>query len=193
MSTKVFLFMGRPGAGKGVQSELLSKVLGYPIFSTGVRVREFAAEPTLLGKKIKEVSEEGGLVPFWFASYLFEEALFRLKDEEGIIFEGVGRKEPEARLFTEVNDWMGRDFKVIYLDTLEETVIERLKKRRATSGRTDDEGHKLQNRFDHYNAETVPALYFFRSLGRVIDINGEQTPQEVHAEIMEKLKPFLTQ
>ncbi len=179
--------MGRPGAGKGVQSELLSKKLNCAIFSTGSKVRHIAKQPTALGKKIAEVSNAGGLTPFWFASFLFEEALFTLADDESMIFEGVGRKLPEAKLFAEINEWLGRDYKIINLNASEATVTKRLEKRRETSGREDDAGDKLIHRFENYNLETVPALEFFRSIGKVIDIDGEPLPEVVFTEVLSKL------
>ena len=186
----LIIFMGRPGSGKGVQSEMLSKALGLPVFSTGAEVRKTALEDTLLGKRIKEISDIGGLTPFWFASYLFEKALFVLKDDESLIFEGVGRKLGEAQLFAEIASWLGRDFRVIYLEVCEETVGQRLEKRRETSGRPDDQGEKLENRFKHYNEETLPALEYFKSLGKVIEIDGEPDADTVHAHVLESSKPF---
>lgn len=191
MSINTFVFMGRPGAGKGVQSELLSKRLGLPIFSTGNRVREVSKQAHVLGRKVKEISESGGLTPFWFASFLFQEALFSKEEGTGMIFEGVGRKEPEARLFAEVHEWLGDDFRILYLNVSEKTVRERLEKRRAVEGRVDDVPEKITVRLENYERDTVASLAFFRSIGKVIDIDGESLPDAVHGEIMKKIGPFL--
>src|SRR3989344_3768759 len=125
-----FVLMGRPGSGKGKQSELLALKLEYKVFSTGNRVREIARQDSSLGHRIKDISESGGLTPSWFASFLFEETLLGLADNEAIIFEGVGRKEPEARLFAEICEWLWRGFLVIFLGVFEETILQRLNKRR---------------------------------------------------------------
>lgn len=179
--------MGRPGSGKGVQSELLNKHLGYKIFSTGSRVREISKADTPLGHKVAEVSNAGLLTPFWFASYLFEEAIFLLKTDEGIIFEGVGRKEEEAKLFTEINDWLGRDFRIIYLDVSENTAVERLKKRREIEHREDDKGDKLETRMESYTKYTIPALDYFKSMGKVIEVDGEPSEEIISENIMQKI------
>lgn len=188
MAVNTFVFMGRPGAGKGVQSELLSKELGAPVFSTGNRVREVSKSETALAKKIKSVQEAGGLTPHWFASFLFQEALFAKDDGAGMIFEGVGRKEPEARLFHEIHEWLGSDYKVIYLDTSEEVVTKRLLKRGELEGRADDNLESIKVRFANFYKETVPALDFFRSVGKVIEVNGEPAPEIVLAEVLSKIK-----
>lgn len=179
--------MGRPGAGKGVQSALLSEKLGYPVFSTGNRVREISKEDHGLAKKINSVQAAGGLTPHWFASFLFQEALFSKNEGEGLIFEGVGRKEPEARLFAEIHEWLESDFRVLHLKVTPETVMNRLVKRGELEGRDDDTPEKIKVRLENFEKETGAAIEYFRSIGKVIDIDGEPTPEEVHAEIVEKL------
>ena len=189
MSTGVntFIFMGRPGAGKGVQSALLSEKLGLPVFSTGDKVRETAKAGHALGKKIKEVSESGANTPFWFASFLFQEALFSRKDGEGMIFEGVGRREPEARLFHEIHEWLGSDYRIIYLNVSDDTVTKRLLKRGETGGRADDIPDKIKIRLENFYEDTEPALDFFRSVGKVIEIDGEPAPEEVFKSVLAKI------
>jgi adenylate kinase len=103
----------------------------------------------------------------------------------------VGRREGEAKEFNIVSTWLGRDFRVVHLEVSEETNIARLNKRREIEGRKDDEGDKLKNRFNNYNAETFPALEYFRSLGKVVEINGEPDPETVFKEVLEKLEPYL--
>lgn len=177
--------MGRPGSGKGKQSKLLAEKLKCKLFSTGARVREVAQENSSLGHKIKEIHDSGDLTPSWFVSFLFEEAYLALDNNEAIIFDGLGRKEPEARLFAEISDWLDRDFRVIYLDVSEQSVIKRLNKRRVIEGRADDSN--IQNRFDNFNAQTIPSLNFFRSINKVIDINGGPLPDAVFAELWQKV------
>jgi adenylate kinase len=180
-----FVFMGRPGSGKGVQSKLLSEKLGCQAFSTGARMREMAKIDSALGHKLKGIVDSGDLTPYWFASFVFEEVLFSLKSGEKVVIEGIGRREPESKLFAEVCEWLGRDFLVIYLDVSEKTVTERLNKRRTKEGRVDD--NNIQNRFDNYDTNTVPAIEFFRSIGKVVDINGEPIPDVIATDIWEKV------
>ena len=142
----------------------------------------------MLGRKIAEISNSGQLTPFWFASYLFEEALFKLGDEEGMIFEGVGRKVEEAKLFHEIMSFLGRDYRIFNLETSEDTVSGRLKKRSLVSGREDDHGDKLVTRFKHFDEHTSSALKFFDEKGKVVHIDGEPLPEIVHASVMAELQ-----
>lgn len=182
-----FVFMGLPGAGKGKQSEFLSKKTGYGYYSSGDEFRRMSRGGDFIGKRIAEVMNAGGLMPSWLASFLFQKALIALRPEEGIIFEGVGRREPEARLFQEMCDWLGRDYLVLNLVVSEDTARARLLKRREIEGRDDDHPEVLSERFKNYRENTAPALEFFRSTGKVVDIDGEPTPEVVFAEISKRL------
>jgi len=178
--------MGRPGSGKGAQSKMLAEKLNCNIFSSGNRVRAIGKENSTLGRRVKEISDSGDLTPWWFASYLFEEVLFKLDDGEKIVFEGAARTEPEAHIFAEISEWLKRDFRVIYLNVSEDTIVKRLEKRSLIEGRADD--RNIQNRFDKYNIQTLPALEFFRSIGKAIDIDGEPLEDVVAAEVWGKIQ-----
>lgn len=177
--------MGRPGSGKGKQSEILAGKLNCKIFSTGARYREMTTDGSSLGQKIKKIMDAGDLTPSWLASFLFEQKLLSLDSKEPIVFEGVGRKLEEAKLFNDVCNFLERDFQVIYLETSENAIRERIAKRAGIEGRSDDKS--LDNRFKNYNEETLPAINFFRSIGKVIDIDGEPLPDVVAAEVWQKI------
>lgn len=186
MSTRVntFIFMGRPGAGKGVQSALLSEKLGLPVFSTGGRMREMTKKDSRLGRKIKETQNSGGLTPGWFAGFIFQEAVFAKDDSQGMIFEGVGRTEVEARLFNDVHEWIGDDYLIFNLNVSDETVTQRLIKRGEMEGRADDVPEKIKVRLENFYKDTEPALNFFRSVGKVVEIDGEPLPEQVFESVL---------
>ena len=55
------ILLGAPGAGKGTQAVNLSKRLNIPHISTGDIFR--ANEGTELGRKVKQIIDQGMLVP----------------------------------------------------------------------------------------------------------------------------------
>lgn len=57
------IIMGAPGAGKGTQSELISKREGIPAISTGQILRGAIKAGTELGVKAKSFMDAGALVP----------------------------------------------------------------------------------------------------------------------------------
>ncbi|HEY4511120.1 MAG TPA: nucleoside monophosphate kinase [Candidatus Paceibacterota bacterium] len=183
MNVQTFVMMGRPGAGKGTQAKLLAEATGFDLFSSGEKTRSLATEDSVVGRKIKQMSEAGLLIPHWFASYLFEQVLLSREKEEGIIFDGMCRKLPEAALFEEVTAWLERSFRVIYLDVPEAEILSRLEMRLISQGRKDDSMDSLKRRLREFKEETEPALQYLRTHGHVIDVDGQGEPPLVFERI----------
>lgn len=179
--------MGLPGSGKGKQAELLSEKTGFPIMSTGGELRDMVKSGSFVGQKIAAVMNSGALMPSWFVQYLFQATLLTAGEGDGIIFEGAGRMELEARLFAEVCEWLGRDFRVLHFNVSEEMATERLRGRQKIEGRQDDDPAVLQARFKNFHEHTDPAIDYFRSIDKVIEINGEPLPDAVFAEVWQKI------
>lgn len=183
-SPNTILFVGPTGSGKGTQSELLSKRLGFPVFSTGDRYREIRSSDTHLGKRIQKALDEGYLMPSWFSTFLFEEAILYKDPSEGVICEGVGRTPLEGQAFEKVMQWLGRSYIVFCLNISEEESL----KRQLSRGRMDsDTKEKLHVRFAAYAKDTKPTIEYFRSLGKVVDLHAERSVEEIHQEVLEHL------
>lgn len=179
--------MGLTGSGKGKQAELLSKKSGYLVASTGGILRDMVKSNTTVGKKIGAVINSGELMPSWFVQYIFQRSLLEVGENDGVIFEGACRILPEAHLFNEVCEWLGRDYRVLHINVSEATVAERLRKRHIIEGRKDDDPSVLQNRFKNFYEHTAPALEYFRSINKVVDIDGGPLPDVVFAEVWQKV------
>lgn len=178
--------MGKTGSGKGTQSTLLAKALGYEIFSTGDEFRKLRKQEGFLATRVKEVYDAGLLMPHWFASYFFESAFLKLSPGQGIVCEGIGRKEPEALLFDDVAEWLKRDYVVIELVVSDEEVIKRMMLRDRGDGLNDQE--KIKVRLREYREFTEPAINAFKAKGRVISVDGMPTPEKISEDIMNQLK-----
>jgi adenylate kinase len=182
-----FLMMGKTGSGKGEQSRLLSEKTGYKIFSSGDKFRELRLKNDWLGSRIRQDYDKGLLMPHWFASFVFIEELLARDVKDGLIFEGTGRKKPEAELFNEVVSWLGREYVVFNIKVSDEEVIKRSQKRGRSDG-LDSSLEKIELRIKEYRMHTEPALEYFKSIGRLVEINGEQTIEEVHQDIIKAIK-----
>src|SRR3989344_5717517 len=187
MQPNTFLMMGRPGAGKGTQAKLLAKKLGARVFSTGDELRERAQQENFFGKKIKEVMDAGDLLPGWLGGFLYTQTLVSLEPQDKIVFEGACRTEPEAVRFAEISDWLERRFVAVNLMAGAEHLRERLIKRAAVEGRSDDAEAVIVERFREYEEKKAPAVEFFRSKGKLVEVNGEQSIEQVHAEVCKEL------
>jgi adenylate kinase len=181
----LYFFVGRPGSGKETQSRLLAEKLGYKMFSTGAVFREIIASSSQLGNKIKTDYEKGLLMPTWVADFMFENFVFNLPENEGAVFEGSGRDKEQAETIEKVCAWLGRSYTVFNLEVSEEEVVKRALARKRD--KTDSDESFIRNRLSEYARLTHPAIQYFHSLGKCVDIHGELTPDEVHAEVLKNV------
>jgi adenylate kinase len=186
-NVKTFVMMGRPGAGKGTQSKLLADSIGGFVYSSGTRLREMAASDSYFGKRSKQIMNSGHLMPIWVSQYLFEDALIKLEPTDAIVFEGACRIEEEARRFHEASLWLERPYAVVYIESPEDGLRERLIKRGGLEGRSDDLEHILQERFDKFNELTAKSIAYFKSVGTLVTVNGHQPIEKVHEDIVKAL------
>jgi len=78
-----------------------------------------------------------------------------------------------------------KDPVVIYLNVSREWSIQRLLNR----GRSDDDIEQINKRLDWFDEDVIPAIDYLKnnSTYNFIDINGEQTIEEVFREIEQKI------
>jgi len=181
MEPHTIFFMGKPGSGKGTQAKLLAEATGWPVITAGEQFRAIAAEDTAIGKKVKETIDTGVLAPPWFPMYLYLKSIFAVPENTGAIFDGFNRKVQEAELVIDSLQWLGRSFTVLDIKVSDEEVRHRIALRKDIEGRVDD--NALDKRLDEYRTFTEPAIALFRKAGSFIEVNGEQTPEAIAADI----------
>lgn len=181
------ILIGRSGSGKGTQAELLTKAFPSLIhISSGDTLRDLAKQDTEAGQKIKAVIEEGGL-PFdhVVTSLWMHKMSYSIKSDQGIVCDGFPRRLREAEDLYEFLDWLGRldNTKAILIDISEEEAIKRLMKR----GRNDDDMDSIKKRLGWFRDRVIPAVDFYYKKGILIKINGEQSVEKIHEDILGKL------
>ena len=185
MEPRIIFFVGKPGCGKGTQAKMLAEHTHWPIFTAGELFRQIVAEDTPVLKKIKSEMNTGLLMPHWLAMYLYVQALFSIPENTGAIFDGFNRKVPEAELIVDSLRWLARPFSIVHIAVSDSIAQERLVERSKVSGRVDD--HSIEKRFEEYYEYTEPAIEIFRTAGVLIEVNGEQTPEEISTNIRSAL------
>jgi adenylate kinase family enzyme len=193
MQPQTFIFIGRSGCGKGTQVDLLKEVLkkkdpSGEIFhlETGARFREFVKEEKYSSKLASEIMKSGERQPDFIAVRIWSNMLIeQFKGSEHLFLDGICRSLPEAEMFSTAAKFYNRKPVVIYLNVSRQWSKERLLAR----GRSDDDKQGVEKRLDWFEKDTYPAIEYFGSnnLYTLLDINGEQTIEEVHKEIIDKL------
>ena len=195
MNPQTFIFIGRSGCGKGTQADLLTKHLCEHDklcktlhIETGAFLREFVKGDSYTQKLSKKILDEGALMPESVMVALWENYLFdNYTGKENLIFDGAPRKLHEAQLLDSALKFY--DIKkpsIIYMNVSREWSEKRLLGR----ARKDDKLEVIERRLAWFNSEVIPTINFYKNNPdyNFLDINGEQTIEEVNKEIIAKLK-----
>lgn len=191
MKNYKIIILGPPGSGKGTQAKLIAERYNIEHISTGDIFRAKKNEDSDLGRKIKELIDNGQYVPDGITIKIVEEKIGSL--EIGYILDGFPRTIPQAealKTFSEINY-------VIYVDVSEKTLVERLSSRlmcvcgesynkitkppkvdnkcdkceKELYQREDEKPEVVKERLRVYNEKTKPLLDFYKDV--LVRIDGE--------------------
>jgi len=183
------LLLGPQGSGKGTQARRISAEYGIPHIATGDILRAAIAEGTPLGQQVKPILEGGELVPDELIIEVIRERLEEPDAAAGFVLDGFPRTMGQADALDSVLREIGRELTVVFaLQVSDEICIERLLKRARDERRTDDTPDAIRRRLELYHRETEPLIEHYRTLGILLTIHADGTPNEVFAEIQAALE-----
>jgi adenylate kinase len=193
MNDMHIVFYGPEGSGKGTQAKLLSEKLHVPILTSGDLVRDGATnDKGIIGEVCRAALAEGKYVA---DSEMFVLWKWRLKEEDakgGWIMDGFPRNLDQAMFLDDKIDKYGYQIEfAVYLKLSEKVSVERLLKRARPlhPGSTElhDSPERIKSRLAIYKEGEKDVLEYYRNKKILIEIDADQTIEEVHAEIVKKL------
>lgn len=182
---------GAQGTGKGTQSKLLERHFGARHIGIGDILRKIAKRDTPEGRQVKQTIEAGKLVPNELATGIIREELAKLPADQTFVMEGYPRTIVQADDLQRLLEQQGRlDSRpaFIHLTVPEAELWKRLKKRQELEGRIDDTEASIQRRWREYEARTEPILDHVRSWADILEINGDQSVDQVTRDILQGLE-----
>ncbi len=191
MNKKVFIFIGKSGSGKGTQAKLLIDKLATKnesvyYVSTGDEFRRVFGMNTYSSNLVKGIVDKGLFCPSFAAVSMWTNALFRdLKGDEHIIIDGTPRSVSEAMVLDTLFPFYDAEPIVIYIDVSREWATERLLGR----ARHDDTNDGIASRLDLFESDIVPIVEMYKKRPEIVvhHINGEQSVEAVHSDLMREL------
>ena len=184
------VFYGPEGSGKGTQAKLLAEKLKLPILTSGDLVRETAAtDKGMIGDVCRDILITGKYVPDSEMFVLWKRRLKRADARKNWIMDGFPRNIEQAKFLDDKIDKYGYKVeRVFYLALSEEESYKRLLKRARPLHKGSDELHdspdRIKSRLTIYKESEKEVLEFYRKKGVLIEINANQSVEEVHNEIL---------
>lgn len=184
------LVLGPQGCGKGTQARRIKAVYGIPHIATGDMIREMMARDTELGRQLREVYDRGDLVSDEQMIELIRDRLSRGDTVAGFVLDGYPRTMPQAEALDELLGELGRELDVVFDFRVpdREVLMQRLLKRAADEGRSDDTPEAIERRLELFDRNTAPLIEYYRSTrGNVVGLHADRTIDEVFREIEDAL------
>lgn len=210
------VFMGLPGAGKGTQAENIVEHFQIPHVSTGDMFRSAMKDETPLGQEAKSYMDRGELVPDEVTIGIVNERLSKDDCKKGFLLDGFPRNVAQAEALENILALFDRKIDhVFHIEISRNILLSRLTGRRIckdcgatyhtefnptkTDGVCDKCGGELYQRADD-NEETVATrldvnieqqqslLNFYKDLGYLRTIQGDQQIDQVFQDISKFLR-----
>jgi adenylate kinase len=210
------ILLGAPGAGKGTQAGLISKKMGLAHVASGDLFREALSKGTELGLSAKAYMEQGKLVPNEITIKMVLERIKADDCKEGVLLDGFPRNVEQAKALDEaLAEYNNRIDKAVYIKVSEEELLKRLTGRwicrncqtpyhevtspPKTQGkcdkcggelyqRADDKEETIKERIKVFFKETAPLIDYYQKAGKLIEVDGEGSSEEISARIVSSLK-----
>ena len=197
---KLFVFLGRSGCGKGTQTALLSDYLkkenpnnGVFYVSTGDEFRKLIESDTYTASKVKPIVDAGNFVPSFLASMMWANVVCRdYKENQHMIVDGSPRTLAEKAIFDTLHYFYEEktvfDFdsvNIVFMNVSASWATDKLLAR----GRTDDTVEAVAKRMYWFDKHVASVVEAYRADSKVsfFEINGEQSIEDVHKEIVSKV------
>lgn len=206
------VLLGGPGAGKGTQAKLLVEKLGVPQVSTGDLFREHLQNQTELGRLAKQYMDRGELVPDNVTIGMVRERFERPDCAKGALLDGFPRTVTQAVGLEVLLAEKGEKVAIVpYIKVDPDILLERLAGRWTCEQcsamyhsvfdppkkngicdqcggnliqRADDKPEIHQRRIAVYMEQTAPLIEWYEEKGLLVEINGEQSIEEVSGELL---------
>ncbi len=200
------ILMGPPGSGKGTQAANLAEQLGVYSVSSGDLFRDHQRRNTELGQLARSYMERGVYVPDDVTIGMIMEWIEAPDHSGGFVLDGFPRTQAQAQALDDALLDRGGIDHVILISVSDDELVRRLGGRiicgecqipynlnsspPSVEGKCDDCGGSLYQRDDDkaevvarrievYNQETQPILDYYREVGILSDVDGEQSVESV--------------
>jgi adenylate kinase len=209
--SKIIVLMGAPGAGKGTQARLLQERLHLPQISTGDIFRALKSAQTPLAQEVREIMEQGQLVPDELTIQLVKERTAQEDAQDGYILDGFPRTPAQADSLEKLAAEQGNHILAIQIDVPYDLLEKRMTGRRNCPvcneiyniyfkpprhdnvcdfhpdtqlvHRGDDNLETVRKRLATYKEQTSPLLDYYASKNLLRVVDGNRKRESIYQDI----------
>ena len=201
------ILLGPPGAGKGTHAKMLAEHLGVSHIASGDLFRDHQKQGTPLGLKATEYMNHGILVPDEITIAMVLERILPPGGSTAVLLDGFPRNLAQGQALDEALAARGVEIdRVVLITVPKEELARRLGGRLVCRGcqapyqaetappkvsgkcylcggelyqRADDTPKAIKVRIQVYQDETQPLVQHYSGAGKVVEVDGVGTVEEV--------------
>jgi adenylate kinase len=184
------LLIGAPGAGKGTQAERLAGRFAIAHISSGDLLRQHVKDRTSTGRMIESYLDRGELVPDAVVMDMLRKPVVAATQAGGYVLDGYPRTVEQAAASFPTAHALGVEVQAaVHLDVPRAELVRRLLARRRGS---EDTEAVIERRLQVYLDKTVPLLEYYTQRESMFTVDGAQSPEAVHEDIVACLQAWRT-
>ncbi|MGI8552904.1 MAG: adenylate kinase family protein [Dehalococcoidia bacterium] len=210
-AARYLILLGAPGAGKGTQAVLLTRLTDIPHLASGDIFRSVRQEQSELGDMVRSYYDRGLLVPDDVTIRLILAVLGRDAYATGAMLDGFPRTLDQARALDDALAQSGKSiWKVLSIQVAPDELLNRITGRLLcrtcdavyherlqpprVAGVCDRDGGQLYQRVDDtvetghtrlaaFFHATEPLVGYYRGQGKLCEVNGAQPVEAVSKDL----------
>jgi adenylate kinase len=162
----IFILIGPPGVGKGTLAQNCKEKLKWKHLSTGLLCRKFSEIENDLGKKIKDLIDNGSLIDdnLMLEMLAFDFKLFfeEKKENNNLLLDGFPRNEKQVeKLINFLNfEYKNEEKSIVFiiLNADEKIILDRLKNRKVCSNKKCEKIFSINDKIDFCDICNSPII-----------------------------------
>ncbi len=185
------VILGYPGSGRGTQAKKLAEKFNLIYISTGDMLQEEVNNKTEVGLAIKELMENGKLVPDEIVIQLIEKKIKLNKDASGFVFKGFPRTIIQAYILDGLLRKQNTSIScIIDLSVPVLQLVKRLAERGKTKQkrRYDIQTEAIVKRLEEHEKKSIPIMQYYQKEKKVFAVNGLGNKDDIFKEVLKHIE-----
>lgn len=191
------VLLGMIASGKETQANILKKKYALKFVESGVYFRKLLKAKGPVGDLARRTSGKGEAGAMVLMKEFLTKEISKKPKNKDLLFLGNPRLKPEAQLLKKILNSRKEDFMGLYITLPDKEIYKRSFKRKAGNMKdiykVFDTENIIKKRIKWHKDQVGKTVKYFKSLGKMKIINGNQPVSKVTKDILKEIEKYQKQ